>query len=687
MSAMLLAPHRTETRRQKIAGILCCLLMSGSLLCFLLTQEILPAPAAAAVCGILSGTLIYFRLHHLFIETSWAVRFISAAGAFAAALFFRRSFLFDMPELNPLLLGSIFLAVLFGLLLLYSILLHIIGEPHPTLRGYGSALLSTLPLWFTVLLYLPGESYLNNALEFRFIPADFLPILSERLLLIALTVPVLICSMRRPVPQIYRALMCGLFFAVYTQYLFMNRSLPAAMGEPVDWSQFRGASVLTGIVWTALLILPFVLPKLLEKNSEKLRKAEVLLPCVFGGIEAVTLGILLLTTDYPHSWMTPSGAEQFTVSAGKNIITLVLDEADADLFEAQMQAHPEACAALHDFVYYSNYSTLYDATVLSIPQMLTCSDILPDTTLQKWYSAVFDSPQAKRFYGALHENNYVVNLYGQFTQNYNYLTGCADNMTESKADLVMEPETIPAFMRQLSLYRCMPYALKPRFEVTEDSLPTIIDFAEECVMSDTEFIARTDHLQTRQDGKNAFIMQHIKGMHYPYESGSLEDEYLLCFELVGKYLAKLKEFGVYDDALIIITSDHGIHNKKGAFPVFMMKEPHRTADETEISDAPIALNDYVKTCLIASGLYQPETDDALFPSSVYDFRPGDQRERLWFAREEFEYAGEKLRWQKPLLADKTNALLGYYFTGDRSELRRVTETEPPSLVIEMDSNY
>ena len=687
MPAKLLTPHQTVTRLQKTAGIICCLLMSGSLLFFLLTQEILPFPAAAAVCAVLAATLIYFRLHHLFTETSWAVRAVSAVDAGAVTLFFRRSFLIDMPELNLPLFTSVFLALLFGFLLLFSILLHIIGEPHPTVRGLGSALLSTLPLWFTVLIYLPCESYLNNALEFRFIMTDFLPILAERLLVAAVTLPVLIGSMRKPVPQIYRALMCGLFFAVYVQYLCMNRALPGAMGEPVEWSAFRRESVLTGIVWIILLILPFVLPKLLKKNSEKIRRAELLLPCIFGGIEAVTLGILMLTTEYPHNWVVPSGEEQYTVSAGQNIITIVLDEADADLFEAQMQAHPEAFAALHDFTYYSNYTTLYDATVLAIPQMLTSSDILPETTLQKWSNAIFDSPQAKRFFGVLHDNQYVVNLYGDFSYNFNYLTGCADNMTAAERDLVAEPEVIPAFMKRLALYRCLPFALKRFYEVTEGDLPTIIASCETCAKNNTDFISGIAGMQTRQDGKSAFIMQHLKGMHYPYDSGSLENEYLLCAELVSDYIAKLKELGVYDDALIIITSDHGIHDKKGAFPVFLMKEPHRTAKTMEISDAPIALNDYAKTCLIASGLYEPETDDALFPHSVYDFQSGDTRERLWFAREEFDYAGEKLKWTKPLLAGQRNALFGYRFTGDRNELKRVTETEPPSLVLEMDSTY
>ena len=86
-------------------------------------------------------------------------------------------------------------------------------------------------------------------------------------------------------------------------------------------------------------------------------------------------------------------------------------------------------------------------------------------------------------------------------------------------------------------------------------------------------------------------------------------------------------------------------------------------------------------------MYQPEQDDALFASSIYDYQSGDLRERIWFAREEFDYAGEKIVWKKPFRASQTNAFLGYTFTGDRTELKRVTETQPPDLIIEMDSSY
>ena len=683
----LLAPHQTETKLQKAYGILCCILMAGALLLFLVIPEIMPLPAAAAVSVLLCAAMIVFRLYKLFSDASFAVIIAAAATAAGITAFFRRSFSTGLTEANPAMYLFCMIALFFGIWLAYSVLMHLIGDPHPTARGYVSALLSTLPLVFTVLIYLPGESYLNNVLEFKFILSDFLPILAERALVLAVVLPVLICSAKKPVPQIFRALMCGLFLCTYLQYLCMNRSLPSAMGEHVDWSQFGKETVLTAVIWIVLLILPFILPVILRKYSEKIRKAEVVLPAVLGGIEAVTLGILLLTTPYPRTWLVPSGEGQFTVSPEKNIILMILDEADADRFEAILEAEPEKAAALHDFTYYNNCCTVYDSTTLSIPQLLTGTELLPEGTLEEWYSSIFKSPQAVRLFGTLHENQYAVNLYGDFACNYNYMTECADNLMEVEADLIIDAEAIPAFFMQLSRYRYLPYCLKRYCEVTEESLPNMVSTPVSGKTGNGAFVQGIANLQMRQDGKNAFIMQHLKGPHYPLETKSMEQEYALCLDLVSSYLDKLKELGVYDDALILIASDHGVHNKKGAFPILLVKEPHRTAGEMAVSDAPVSLNDLPKTFLIASGLYQPEQDDALFASSIYDYQSGDLRERIWFAREEFDYAGEKIVWKKPFRASQTNAFLGYTFIGDRTELKRVTETQPPDLIIEMDSSY
>jgi arylsulfatase A-like enzyme/Flp pilus assembly protein TadD len=54
-----------------------------------------------------------------------------------------------------------------------------------------------------------------------------------------------------------------------------------------------------------------------------------------------------------------------------------------------------------------------------------------------------------------------------------------------------------------------------------------------------------------------FYFFHIYEPHVPYESGSYDGDIAAADAIVGKFLSFLKSSGLYDRALIIITSDHG----------------------------------------------------------------------------------------------------------------------------------
>ena len=77
-----------------------------------------------------------------------------------------------------------------------------------------------------------------------------------------------------------------------------------------------------------------------------------------------------------------------------------------------------------------------------------------------------------------------------------------------------------------------------------------------------------------------------------------------ALKIVYEYLRQLKELGKYEDALIMITADHGFTEvlsdengtmKSISYPILFVKEPGETHDEMAVSVAPVSHADMLAT--------------------------------------------------------------------------------------------
>ena len=122
-------------------------------------------------------------------------------------------------------------------------------------------------------------------------------------------------------------------------------------------------------------------------------------------------------------------------------------------------------------------------------------------------------------------------------------------------------------------------------------------------------------------------MIHLDGVHKPYsldENGNFVgkkksdriSQAIGSLRIVEYYLDLMKELGVYDDATIIITADHGTFNhgladeyieyvEETSSPFMLAKPPqsHEEASEPiKTSDAPVRHGDLLPTIMKAIGL-------------------------------------------------------------------------------------
>ncbi|MBQ1945642.1 MAG: hypothetical protein II343_01820, partial [Clostridia bacterium] len=104
------------------------------------------------------------------------------------------------------------------------------------------------------------------------------------------------------------------------------------------------------------------------------------------------------------------------------------------------------------------------------------------------------------------------------------------------------------------------------------------------------------------------------------EASTLEECAAGYMLMVTEYINQLKALDLYDDATIIITSDHG--DKENSMQVlYFIKEPHVTREEMAVNSAPVSHKEFIGTILHNIGAEYP------YGQTIYDFTEDDERER------------------------------------------------------------
>ena len=584
---------------------------------------------------------------------------------------------------------SIFLGLLFlSELVLYILVSLLMDEPHP--KRFFKSFVSVFALLFTMLVYIPSETFFNNFKDFDFCYVDFAPYFFIVALVISILAALVMCEITEKLYHVFCCVFCGLLLGVYCQCTFMNKDLSAVIGEKMDWAALKTRSIINAFIWIGLMILPFVIRfvcKHIKALGSTVRENSVVFVSGFiGAMQLLSIVIMMFTTQaslYHSSKYMLTAQEQFVVSKNKNVITFIIDMADQKFFEKALDENPEKFECLKDFTCYTNTCMVYDSTALSIPQMLSGTTKLPEDNLDKWLSETWSEDPCKSFYSRLHENNYKVNVFGNFAHSYDVFKDSFDNVdVVEPSDIKVNRYDLLSDVDQMSLYRWMPLGLKKHFEPDQSIGNRAVMINDQCIMDNKEYLSKLD-LKTSDDDKNYFIVEHLNGTHMIEKH--IADETNDCLDILNKYIAQLKTLGVYDDSVIIITADHGEHYAFDDMPIWYIKPAGAHGTETQTCSAPIWHTDYVATCLDTAGLLQ-DGEEELFGRSIYQIDENEQRQRLVFQRSQFSYTG-KVNFKRYSEASHPGALFGYYFTGTKEDLVKHEENDPPDVLIELDSPY
>lgn len=336
-----------------------------------------------------------------------------------------------------------------------------------------------------------------------------------------------------------------------------------------------------------------------------------------------------------------SGEDQFVVSAKKNIVTIILDAADNRYINDLLENNPDAFKGFEDFTIYNNTCSVFDSTFQSVTQIYSGVESRPICKVSDWNDEAWNSERANEFYKRFHKAGYKMNIYADANLDPHQLIGKLDNLAISD-----DPPVGRDFYH-------LNYSFREQIK--------------------TMSLADNDY--------NYFNVLHIWGAHTPLDKDSFAEQMVYLFDIVREYMDNLREFGVYDDATIIIMADHGTHdiyNYPDSTPMFMIKEAHRHSDEITVSSAPIYYSDLMSTYLVNAGIYNEETDRELFGSSIYDFDENSVRERIANYRKiDWNYKASGISNLVPSYG--YNVIYSYTYTGNTKDLLAEIKKRNPEI--------
>lgn len=431
-------------------------------------------------------------------------------------------------------------------------------------------------------------------------------------------------------------------------------------GKEINWGDYKLYGILDTIIWLALLVIGYMKSEFIYKLIKK---------ASLGLIIVQTISILITGFQAPEQpeWKqyTIEEKDKYTFSKKKNVIILVLDTFQTDIFQELINDNMKYSEHFKDFTYFRNSLGGYPTTYASIPLILTGRYYDNSVPISQYQKEAF-IPSSIPY--ILKKNGYKVELYGGKPFFYcNEVV--ASNIKQSK-DL-NEAGNELLYTYKVTFFRYMPHYLKKYFNdvFTEASSGDLI-FADKVA---SEINADSD--------KYVFKFFHLWATHPPFhlnEKLEIEDQEFsrkgyreqakATLEITNRFLNALKKIGAYDNSLIFIVGDHGAGGSAffglntqasnyseddknvariktertltSGIPLMLVK-PFGSNKNLEISDAPVSLSDIPKTVISELGLSAD-----LSGRNMFKVKESDYRERRFF-----EYIWKHEYWNDQYLPD------------------------------------
>ena len=402
--------------------------------------------------------------------------------------------------------------------------------------------------------------------------------------------------------------------------------------------------ILDGVIWLLVIII-------VQKRSTFFHKHVKFISCVLAGILISTSLVTYVRANIPDANRYEiDDTNEFAFSKGKNVIILVLDMCQSDIIQEIFDEDSSYKEIFEGFTYYRDSLAGFPTTYASVPNILTGQYYDNSIPFSDFLDSAFVSSNS--IPKVLADEGFEVDCFTyplfldkRFMSNVIRREGIEAATIIDLYDATLFRYT-PDFLKR-HIYRDGRWFLKslaPRnLLVSNDAddlrtpvnVPQISFDEKSLTLEDVAFINDMMTYSSTVGERNIFKFYTLSGCHMPYLlNEKLEYERMTCadaYERQAKaslnitrlFLDELKRLEVFDNSMIFVIADHGIHGDRqgNAYPLFLVKKFDGQGQMT-VSDAPVSLSDIPNTIFSELGLKGDYVGE-----SVFDLTDSDSRER------------------------------------------------------------
>jgi len=515
-------------------------------------------------------------------------------------------------------------AMLYSITLLFALLFLLFSHKiiDPFFKRFKekvmNALLVSSFLAIALFLYTPSYIFFTNALEFNFSFTEFIFGLLNLALIFIIYLTVLFTFLRYEVFKPVIAIVFSLAFLIWVQSNFLVWDYGPLDGRQIDWGEKVALGILDTSLWTVLLIFALVRASTVYGLTTKV------IP-MMGVIMALSLSF----TFYQNKQYIDSQSFKYKInyislfnySKQKNIILIVLDAFQSDVFYELVEEHPHFKKSFDGFTYHPNATSGFSHTLCSIPNILT--GVYYDNS-KPYQQYIKDSYLDNSLPKVLKDNGYQVELFPKYSERTIFKDKRVMSNVRKKGRRASLIHSLKLF--DLALFRALPHFLKRYVHNESQWLIRRIPITIEKEDKDDDFLGSFpksrnqgsidkdagffEELNTRirvDEPSPVFKFYHLKGGHHPFnvnEYGmpvkhkrtrlTYKGQVHYKVKLVTGFFETLKSKDLYDNTMIIVVSDHGVGGGDIYVRSEMLKEvssniPQKILPEVKARAAPLVL--------------------------------------------------------------------------------------------------
>jgi len=544
----------------------------------------------------------------------------------------------------------------------------------------------SLTAWF----FGPSQIYLSNSLEF--VDSSYSEIVFSLLVAAGVSAVVLWAVMLAFVRWEMLTRVVAVFFVLgcllWLQGNVLVWDYGILDGRDIDWSAKTLYGIIDSAVWVVALGLALVLPRMFYKVAR------------WGSVCLIVLQVVSLSITYSQApektWtgFTAQNDSKWDFSSKRNVVVLVLDGFQSDMFSEIVAEEPEYKNVFDGFTYFPNSVGGFPYTYPSIPLMLTGQYYDNSVPVQDFVKDAFLGASIPR---VLKEEGFHTWI---SAEKYFYIKPEIGSNVAPRARGVFRLHNMRP-LYDISFFRLSPHFLKqaisPRISFKPGDLvaqddsgqghsvdtrpPQRTPTPDEPRRPTTRYVPKKhpagDHpfdthdlrlMESMLAGSNVRTDQDVfkfywtLGLHIPvtlnermeYERLPFTRENLKrqgkgCLQITRRFIEKLKEMGIYDNSMLVVLADHGRGhpeepcktaargNMAYLAPLILVK-PLNARGPLKRTDAPVMLADLPRTVFDELGIKA----DAPGHSMLTLAASASRERRYYFCRHERQ-AWTKLR--------------------------------------------